>query len=346
MHTEILVLDGSQNDINKIQKAGKIIREGGLVAFPTETVYGLGANALDVQAVKGIFKAKGRPSDNPLIVHIYKMEQVNELTHGVTDDTKKVMKKFWPGPITFVLPKSQLIPKNVTAGLSTVGLRMPDNKIALELLKAAQVPIAAPSANISGKPSPTTAQHVIDDLYGKVDIIIDGGDSTVGVESTVIDMTLPKPAILRPGGITPEKLEKAIGEIYFASVFENVEEDSFKPKAPGMKYKHYSPKAEVIVVTGENLIEKILKLAEEHSQKGISVGIMCTEKNMDSFSKYRTFCMGNDKRPIEIAQGLFNTLRRFDSTDVDIIIAEGILDEGIGLAIMNRLCKAAGYNFY
>jgi L-threonylcarbamoyladenylate synthase len=345
-HTKILVLDGSKEDTFKIEEAGRVIKEGGLVAFPTETVYGLGANALDSNAIKRIFKAKGRPSDNPLIVHIHSIDQVYALTNCVSEEILKVMGIFWPGPITFVLPKSDLIPKEVTAGLSTVGIRMPDHEIALSLLKAAGVPIAAPSANTSGRPSPTAAKHVIEDLMGKVDIIIDGGTSKVGLESTVIDLTLPKPAILRPGGITPGQLETVLGEVHFLSAFENFEKHSMMPKSPGMKYTHYAPKAELVLVTGSegDLQNKIQKLALDYTLNGIAVGIMGTDKNMHYYSEYEAYSMGDVNQPESIAKNLFSILRKFDNTGVGVILAEGVSSEGLGLAIMNRLCKAAGYN--
>ena len=344
--TKILKLDGSPEDGLKIQYAAKVLKEGGTVAFPTETVYGIGANALDKNAIAKIFSAKGRPSDNPLIVHVADINDLKKLTRNVDAEVFILMEKFWPGPISFVLPKSDIIPLEITAGLDTVAIRMPSHNIALELIKMAGIPIAAPSANTSGKPSPTNAQHVIDDLYGKVDVIIDGGNCQVGLESTVVDVTNIPPVILRPGGVTKEQLAEAFGEILIKNLYTNDDEVNI-PKAPGMKYRHYSPKAGIVVVLGDDdslVSEKVLELAMENVKMGKKIGIMGTEKNIKNYKDYRAFSMGDINSPKEIAENLFRILREFDNTDVDLIIAEGIKTEGIGAAVMNRLCKAAGYN--
>ncbi len=326
-----------------IQEAGRIIREGGLVAFPTETVYGLGTNALNSKAVAEVFKAKGRPADNPLIIHISDINQVYDLTDEITVQTQRVMDAFWPGPLTVVLPKKQNIPPEVTAGLNTVAVRMPDHPVALELIKSAGVPVAAPSANSSGKPSPTTARHVLNDLEGKVDLIVDGGACRVGVESTVLDMTSEPPVILRPGGITREDLESVLGhvEIDPAAAGNNI---TGKPKSPGMKYKHYAPKAEVIVVTGGDytkIFTKVTELLLKYRALGKKVGVLAANETAKAYVAEEVFPVGSRAGLATVAQNLFYGLRFLDDQKVDLIIAEGYPESGIGTAIMNRLKKAS-----
>ena len=348
IETKVLRMDGSHDDINKIEFAAKVLREGGTVAFPTETVYGLGANALDGIAVSKIFEAKGRPSDNPLIVHIAEIEDVGRLAASVSESDVELMKKFWPGPISFVLPKSELIPVEVSAGLDTVGLRMPKHSLALQLIKAAGVPIAAPSANTSGRPSPTDVEHVIEDLIGKIDVIIDGGNCSVGLESTVLDLTQSPAAILRPGGVTKEELIECLGEIAIKATHIS-DEDAIVPKSPGMKYRHYSPNAKLTVVVGDSneiVCTKVIELALENQKMGRKIGIMGTDYNMLNYKDFISYSLGKPQNPEEIAENLFKVLRKFDDTDVDLIIAESINTEGIGEAVMNRLCKAAGYNLH
>lgn len=329
------------NDDEALKEAALSLREGKLVAFPTETVYGLGANALDSLAVGKIFKAKGRPSDNPLIVHIAEKSQLNDLVTEIPPKATLLMEAFWPGPLTLVFKKSGRVPACITAGLDTVAVRMPQNEVALRLIKESGVSIAAPSANLSGRPSPTTAHHVAEDLSGRVEYIIDGGPCAVGVESTVLDMTVPVPIILRPGGVTREMLEMVIGPVEADSVLE-VQKD-VKPRSPGMKYRHYSPKADVTIVRGdsEKIIQKINTLIDQKKQAGLKVGVLtCTENK----SRYRADVVleaGSVKTPLTIAAGLFDALRKFDETDVDIIYSEAFNEEGIGQAIMNRLKKAA-----
>lgn len=326
--------------INKegIKIAAKIIKEGGLVAFPTETVYGLGANALNAKAVKRIFEVKKRPADNPLIIHIADFEQIYELAKEVPSKAKLLAKKFWPGPLTIVLPKKENVPKITTGYLETVAIRMPCHEIALELIKESNLPIAAPSANISGKPSATCAEHVIEDFYGKIECIIDGGPTSIGVESTIIDITTEPPILLRPGGISKEEIEKVIGEIKIHPSVKG--EEANMAKAPGMKYKHYAPNAEVIVIEGkkENVIKKIKELLREYKNKGIKVGVIATS---DFYEADAYFNLGNSKK--EIAKNLFKALRELDKKGVEIILAEGIDEKGLGLAIMNRLKKASGH---
>lgn len=325
-------------DWEKIKIAARFIREGKLVAFPTETVYGLGADALNENAVKRIFEAKGRPPDNPLIIHIAEFEQVYELASEVPEKAKILAEKFWPGPLTIVLPKGDKVPYATTGGLETVAIRMPAHEISLALIKTSKRPIAAPSANISGKPSPTLAEHVADDFYGRIECIIDGGETKIGVESTVIDLTTDPPMLLRPGGLPLEEIERVIRKIKIHPAVKG------KPvnlaKAPGMKYKHYAPDAQVIVIEGERerVKEKIKELVKEYKAQGMKVGVMATG---DFYEADAYFNMGESEE--EIARNLFKALRELDKSGVDVILAEGIEEKGLGLAVMNRLRKAAGY---
>jgi len=325
-------------DKKKIKIAAKFIREGKLVAFPTETVYGLGADALNEKAVKRIFEAKGRPADNPLIVHIADFEQLYELAKEVPREAKILAEHFWPGPLTIVLPKKSSVPKVTTGGLDTVAIRMPAHEIALGLIRASRRPIAAPSANISGKPSPTLAEHVVDDFYGRIECIIDGGEVKIGVESTVLDLTTKPPTLLRPGGLPLEEIEKVIGKVKVHPVVKGKAVDI--AKAPGMKYKHYAPNAQVIVIEGsrEKVKEKIKELLNDYKRRGVKVGVMATG---DFYEADAYINLGNSEE--EIARNLFRALRELDKSGVDIILAEGIEEKGLGLAVMNRLRKAAGY---
>lgn len=346
MKTEIIRIDERNIDKSGIRYAAEVLRSGGLVAFPTETVYGLGANALNEEAVRNIFKAKGRPSDNPLIVHIADKRDVDKLVTCVPECAHMLMQKFWPGPITLIMEKSDLVPLSVTAGLNTVGIRMPSNAVAHELIKESGVPIAAPSANTSGRPSPTNAAHVIEDLFGKVDVIIDAGSCSVGVESTVLDITSSPPVILRPGGITLEQLEEVLGQVNLDPAILNEMKKDFVPKAPGMKYKHYSPKGQVIIVEGalDAVVSKINELIAEYSSKGARVGVMATDQTSSGYHGADVISLGDRNNASEIAANLFKVLREFDEKNMEIILAESVSSSGIGLAIMNRLNKAAGYN--
>ena len=323
-------------DERGIRIAARFILEGKLVAFPTETVYGLGADALNENAVRRIFEAKGRPADNPLIVHIAEFDDLKKLAREIPGEAKLLAERFWPGPLTMVLPKREEVPYVTTGGLDTVAVRMPAHPIALALIKAS-TPIAAPSANISGKPSPTLAEHVIDDFYGRIECIIDGGETKIGVESTVIDLSSERPTLLRPGGLPLEEIEKVIGEVEIHPAVRGKLVDV--ARSPGMKYRHYSPSAQVIVVEGkrENVRRKIAELVEEYRSKGLRVGVMATEKyEADEF-----FHLGKTEE--EVARNLFRALRELDKRGVDVIIAEGIEERGLGFAVMNRLRKAAGY---
>lgn len=343
--TKIIRVNKNNPEIELIDFAANVIREGGLVAFPTETVYGIGANSFNEEAIKKIFIAKGRPQDNPLIVHIAELEQIYDLVKEVPQKAKTLMKKFWPGPLTLIFKKSQKVPYVNTAGMDTVAIRMPSNTIAHLLIKRAEVPISAPSANVSGKPSPTDASHVIEDLYGKVDVIIDGGKCDVGVESTVLDLTEKVPVILRPGAVTLEMLREVIGNVEVDPSLLKKPQEDLKPKSPGMKYKHYSPNAEVYIVTGdlEKVVKKIQELTEEQLKYGKKVGIMATVQTSTQYEKGEIIVVGDRNRPETIAKNLFEVLRQFDKKGVDVIFAESFEYDNIGLAIMNRLEKAAGY---
>lgn len=332
-----------------IKKAGAIVRSGGLVAFPTETVYGLGANALDTDAAKKIYEAKGRPSDNPLIAHISDKNQVNVLAKNVSDKAKKLMDKFWPGPMTLVFEKQDIVPMGVTGGLQTVAVRMPDNEIALKLIEASGVPIAAPSANSSGRPSPTLASHVLEDMDGRIDMIIDGGQVNIGIESTIVDMTCEPPMILRPGYITKAMLEKEIGQVAVDKIIEIKDKsqlsDDYKPKAPGMKYRHYAPKAEFVMFEGsvEDVVAYINNLVKTNENKGLKTGIIATDETLEKYDNDIVVSIGSRSNGETVAKNLYKVLRDFDTMDVDVIYGETFYEDDLGSAIMNRLIKAAGY---
>ncbi|MFA9397706.1 MAG: L-threonylcarbamoyladenylate synthase [Clostridiaceae bacterium] len=344
METIIKLLDENDLDLKILEQAGKIINNKGLVVFPTETVYGLGANALEEEAVKKIFIAKGRPQDNPLIVHISDFDMLNICAKDINEVAFKIMEKFFPGPITLILNKSDKIPKVTSANLDTIGVRMPSNKIARALIKKAGVPIAAPSANISGRPSPTDVERCIEDLDTRVDLIIGGGMCEVGLESTIVDLTVTPPCILRPGKITLEMLKEIEPNIYIDKGL--IIDSSEKPKAPGMKYKHYAPKAEVKIVQGDmkKTIAKINEMVQNYKGNKISVGIMATEETKDFYKDGIVISMGTRNDLSSIGKNLFETLRSFDDKKVDVIISESFYEEDFGLAIMNRLKKSAGFN--
>ncbi|MGE4282146.1 MAG: L-threonylcarbamoyladenylate synthase [Clostridia bacterium] len=346
LKTEILKINELELEMDKIEYAAKVLRDNGTVAFPTETVYGLGANALNEQAIHKIFKAKGRPADNPLIIHIASLEEIYRLIQGTSSSLDKLAEAFWPGPLTIVMKKSIIVPQMITAGLDTVAVRFPAHPLACSLIEAAGIPIAAPSANTSGKPSPTIAQHVIDDLYGKVDVIIDGGPAQVGLESTVVDISEEVPILLRPGGITVEQLRKVLGEIHVEAAGIKQSLDSTIPRSPGMKYKHYAPNARVIIIEGnqDTAVEVINQMSQEERTKGLKTGIMALDETALLYNADYVLSVGSEKYPQSIAANLFCTLRRFDELGVDIIYVQSVSDQGIGMAITNRLNKAAGYN--
>ena len=333
-------------DITNLNLAANILKEGGLVASPTETVYGLCANALDADAVKKIYLAKGRPSDNPLIIHIADLDMLEPLVLEISDIAKKLISHFWPGPMTLVFPASPLVPKIVTGGLDTVAVRFPAHPIMQNLIKTSGLPLAAPSANTSGKPSPTNAARVIEDLDGKIDAIIVGDASEYGVESTVIDTTGDIATILRPGGITYEMIENVLGHVTVDPAIGHALKEGELPKAPGMKYTHYSPNAQVIIVKGEetSVISKINELTILGREKGKKIGVLATDETQSAFIADLILSAGTSTELSTIATQLFEVLRTFDDAKVDIVYSLAFPNEGIGNAIMNRLEKSAGYH--
>lgn len=344
METIVKKVDKNQIDHTVIEEAGRILREGGLVAFPTETVYGLGADALKEEAAKKTYAAKGRPSDNPLIVHIADYEDLKKIAVRIPPETDALAAHFWPGPLTMIFEKSDIVPYGTTGGLDTVAVRMPSDPIAAELIRAAGGFVSAPSANTSGRPSPTTAEHVLADLGGKIDMILDGGAVDIGVESTILDMTVDPPMILRPGAVTAEMFESVIGPVTVDQTL--IDSSSTKPpKAPGMKYRHYAPRAELIILEGD-LREEILairQLSYAGSRKGKKVGIIATAETLPFYSNGVIKNVGTRENEKSIARNLYRVLREFDEENVDIIYSESFAAQGIGSAVMNRLEKAAGH---
>ncbi len=343
------VMDVSETPIKKefIEEAAKILKQGGLVAFPTETVYGLGGAATDKEASKKIYSAKGRPSDNPLIVHIAEFSQLEQIASDLPQNAKKLADAFWPGPLTMVVKKNEVIPYETTGGLDTVAVRMPSHPVALELIKQSGCMIAAPSANTSGRPSPTKASHVYEDLSGKIEAILDGGEVDIGLESTIVDLTEDVVTILRPGFINKAMLEAVVGEVTIdpGIVFNDKGTTSgAKPKAPGMRYKHYAPKGDLTIVSGteEAVISAINSFAKEAITQGKKVGVIATDDTKDKYLLGDVLVIGNRADEKTIAHNLYDILRQFDELDVDVIYSESFATEKIGQAIMNRLLKAAG----
>ena len=330
----------------ELLEAAEIIRRGGLVAFPTETVYGLGGNALDEDAAKKIYAAKGRPSDNPLIAHVSCPEEVEPLVEYMPEAGKKLMEAFWPGPLTMIFPKSSRVPYGTTGGLETVAVRMPSDPVANRLIALAGVPIAAPSANTSGRPSPTTADHVWQDMNGRIDMIIDGGPVGIGVESTIVDVSGDVPTLLRPGAITMEMLRETVGRVEIDPAIQAPPSADLRPKAPGMKYRHYAPHADLQLIEGETdkVVETINALVQEKLAEGKKVGVICTDETRDRFPLGEVRSVGARAKQETIAHNLFAVLREFDDLDVDCIYSESFSKDHLGQAIMNRLTKAAGYH--
>lgn len=333
-----MVLDTKILQQAELNEAIKLLQEGEVVAFPTETVYGLGANALDSDAVAKIFEAKGRPGDNPLIVHCANTKHLAEFTREIPPKSLKLMERFWPGPLTLVFKKTERIPMIVSAGLDTVGIRIPDHSLALKLLEKIEFPLAAPSANVSGRPSPTRAEHVLFDLKGKIPAILDGGSTGWGLESTVLDCTVEPFRLLRPGGITLEEL-RSVTEIQFAG--DIFEESTNAPRSPGMKYAHYAPNARVYLVLGQNTPAKIKELGEQYLQAGNQVGVMTWEERKDLYNNFIVLSMGTIGDLSALARNLYHLLREADRLGVQYLFIEGVMDDHLGLAIMNRLRKAA-----
>ncbi|PIN84672.1 MAG: threonylcarbamoyl-AMP synthase [Candidatus Diapherotrites archaeon CG11_big_fil_rev_8_21_14_0_20_37_9] len=339
MKTKILKINSKKPEKKIIKNVARIMANGGIVAFPTETVYGLGANALDAKSVRKIFKAKGRPSDDPLIVHISEKSEMYELAKEVPEKAEKLIKKFWPGPLTVVLKKKKIVPNITTGNLDTVAIRMPKHLVAIALIKELGKPIAAPSANSFGNPSPTKAQHVLEDLEGKIPLILDSGQTKIGVESTVMDFSQKKPMLLRPGKVTLEQIEKEIGKIKVHSlVKKEFRKNHLKEaaKSPGLKYRHYAPKAEIIIVQGteKKTAAKIQELLKKFSAK--KIGILSFSGKTYNKNTKKIGSTGE-----KIAKNLFKSFREFDKTKTELIIAESIPEKEIGLAVMNRLKKAA-----
>ena len=358
MQTKLIKIDADDPNKEDMREAAEIIRSGGLVAFPTETVYGLGANALDPEASKRIYAAKGRPSDNPLIVHICRFEELLSIAKEVPPQAEKLADAFWPGPLTMIVWKNEKVPYETTGGMDTVAIRMPNHPVALALIDESGCMIAAPSANTSGKPSPTEAGHVALDLDGKIPMILDGGPVGIGIESTIIDLTEKVPMILRPGYITKEMLEEVLGEEVRIDPGIIAADSTKKPKAPGMKYKHYAPKAELTLVEPamedkkasmtqeqvERMVSMVWKLAKEQIDAGVRVGIICTDETRTCYPAGMIQSIGIRAKEETVAHNLYAVLREFDDLGADVIYSESFPGDQIGQAIMNRLTKAAGYH--
>lgn len=366
MQTKIIKIhDLDQIQDQELLEGARILRQGGLVAFPTETVYGLGANALDEKAAAKIYAAKGRPSDNPLIAHIASFEELAPLVAQITPAGKKLMEAFWPGPLTMIFPKSSQVPYATTGGLDTVAVRMPSDPVANRLIALAGVPVAAPSANTSGRPSPTTAEHVAQDMMGRIDMIIDGGPVGIGVESTIVDVSGPVPTVLRPGAITMEMLTQLLGQVNIDPAILGPMSPDQHPKAPGMKYKHYAPKADLTLVEPEfspemtpqdkakvfrdpqvlrQMANKVSALAAQKEEQGFQVGIICTDESRNRYTHGLVRSVGSRLHQETVAHNLYAVLREFDDLGVDFIFSESFSETDLGQAIMNRLSKAAGYH--
>lgn len=372
METKRIVIKDRKNiKDEELAEAAAVLRSGGLVAFPTETVYGLGGNALDEDAARKIYAAKGRPSDNPLIAHISCAADLAPLVKEIPVAGRKLMEAFWPGPLTMIFPKSGRVPYGTTGGLDTVAVRMPDDPVAGRLIALAGVPVAAPSANTSGRPSPTTADHVWQDMNGRINMIIDGGPVGIGVESTIVDVSSPVPSVLRPGAITMEMLREVLGEVTIDPAILGPMKEDIRPKAPGMKYRHYAPRAELTLVEAaedetagyeavrgqggggccgqmgdgqvERMVGKVRELAHEKLIQGCQVGIICTDESRSCYTEGTVRSIGARKSQESVAHNMYAVLREFDDLKVEYIFSESFSEDHLGQAIMNRLSKAAGY---
>lgn len=345
MNTELVEITEPEKQKALLEKAGKIIQGGGLVAFPTETVYGLGGDALNPLSAKRIYAAKGRPSDNPLIVHICRFEDLAAIVEEIPDTAGKLAEKYWPGPLTMIFRKSDKVPLETTGGLDTVAVRMPDNPVALALIEAAGGYVAAPSANISGKPSPTLAKYVMEDMNGRIDMVLDGGTLGIGLESTIVDLTAETPEILRPGYITKEMLQEVLGKVETDETILSADSQA-APKAPGMKYRHYAPGGELTIISGESkrVVEEINRCLDEARKLGKRTGVICTEETKDCYRADFIKSAGKRSEEATIARELYRILREFDDDQVEIIYSEAFDTAGMGQAIMNRLLKAAGHH--
>lgn len=348
MFTEYIDITNASEEVrdSAMQRAGEIIREGGLVAFPTETVYGLGADGMNGDACARIYEAKGRPSDNPLILHIVSMSQVDEIAQDISDDARKLMDAFWPGPLTIVLKKKDCVPDRTTGGLGTVAIRMPSHVDAREFIRKSGCIIAAPSANTSGKPSPTMGEHVYEDMNGRIPMILDGGAVDIGIESTIVDMTGDYPVILRPGYISMEDVDELLGHTENDPAIEGrTMHMDLAPKAPGMKYRHYAPKGQMALLEGEieSVVDKINELVAKKQAEGYKVGIIGTDETIARYPEGIVKSIGSREHTETVAANLYRTLREMDEIGAEYIFSESFFQERMGDAIMNRMMKAAGY---
>ena len=344
MDTIYAVIKGDNADEEQIRRAGDILKAGGLVAFPTETVYGLGGDALNPDSSKKIYAAKGRPSDNPLIVHICRWEDIYRIAEPVTEEAERLAEAFWPGPLTMILQKKDTVPKETTGGLDTVAIRFPSHPVARRLIEAAGGFVAAPSANASGRPSPTMAEYVAEDMNGRIDMILDGGAVGIGLESTIVDVSGPEPIILRPGYVTQEMLEKVLGEVELdQTILDGT--TALRPKAPGMKYRHYAPKGELSIVEGsaEAVVEHINGLCARAAAEGKKTGVIATDETFARYTADSVKSVGSREDEEAIAHSLYRILREFDDEEVEVMYTESFSSYGMGQAIMNRLLKAAGH---
>lgn len=349
MDTKIMRIEGqgetfSMEEDRALREAGEVLRRGGLVAFPTETVYGLGGNALNPESSRKIYAAKGRPSDNPLIVHIARMEDLARVAGQIPEAAMELARAFWPGPLTMILPKTQEVPYETTGGLDTVAVRMPSHPVARRLISYGGGYVAAPSANLSGRPSPTSARYVKEDMGGRIDVIIDGGDGEIGLESTIVDLTVSPPQVLRPGYVTREMLAGVLGQVSMDQTILRADSGQ-APRAPGMKYRHYAPKGELTIVSGQagRVTAYINAIAAEDEARGHRVGVIATEELLPEYRADVVCSLGSRRDEEEIARRLYGILRRFDDEKVTRIYSECFDDTGLGQAIMNRLLKAAGH---
>jgi L-threonylcarbamoyladenylate synthase len=345
--TLVLKVDPQEPEMGNIRVAADFIKRGGLVAFPTETVYGLGADALNPEAVSALFEAKRRPLDNPPIVHVGDARAVFGLVKEIKPDAETLMRRFWPGPLTLIFERSSVVPDVTVAGLDTIAIRMPNHNVALALIRESCCPVAAPSANLAGRPSPTCAEHVLSDLDGRIDAVLDAGPTRIGVESTVLDLTVDPPQVLRPGGTPYEVLRGFLGHVELSPF---VAADRALPvekaRSPGVKHKHYAPYADLIVVEGDlpAVVSKIRELTNSYTRNNKRVGVLATDETVHDYSADVVKSLGSRSDLATVARNLFRLLREFDSERVDVIVAEGLPSEGLGLAVMNRLRKASGYN--
>ena len=345
--TILLKVDPIKPDLLKIRRAANMLKNGGLVAFPTETVYGLGADALNANAVKALFWAKKRPIDNPPIVHIEDRKNINKLVAFVPSQIEILMEQFWPGPLTLVFRRSDMVPAVTVAGLETIAVRMPKHEVALSLIRESGCPISAPSANLSGKPSSTTANHVFDDLNGRIDAVLDGGPTQIGVESTVLDVTVDPPTVLRPGGTSLEALKEVLRRVRLHAYVKTGNEHAIRiARSPGMKHIHYAPRAKLVLVEGplNTLMEKVIELVGTYKAGELRVGVLATDETASKYEADIVLSMGSRFDLETIARNLFASLRKFDSEGIDVVVAESVPMDGLGLAVMNRLRRASGYN--